>query len=222
MTNSSIGNNYKKDVYLEDIHVSEGDKSKEAYLKAMIDYWISSLVIEKTDIKTYRNYYSGIRDSKDFAYLTENFGIGTPSKLNFSNLIKPRIDALLGKVVDETFTFKVTCTDDKTVSEIQETKKTGKIKQITESLAAFSQRMVNSVNAGAPGKDMPTLAELQEDIKKQSLKFQTNFISDFEVAAQDVLQFVSRSEQMAMKQSLKLMALDLLITGECYYRVVIE
>jgi hypothetical protein len=220
MISPSVGNNFRKDVYLEDIHVSEKEKSEEHYLKAMIDYWIGTLVREKPDIKTYRNYYSGVRDNKDFEYLTENFGMGTPSKLMFTNLIKPRIDALLGKVVDETFTYKVTCTDDKTVSEIQEGKKSGKLQKITESLAAFSKRMVNAVNSGA--NELPGLSELQEDIKKQSAKFQSNFISDFEVAAQDVLQYVSQSDRIGMKQNLKLLALDLLIAGECYYRVRCE
>ncbi len=217
---SSIGNNFSKDVYLEDIHVSEADKGKEDYLKGMIDYWVSTLVREKSDIKTYRNYYSGVRDTKDFEYLTENFGMGSPSKLMFTNLIKPRIDALLGKVVDETFSYKVSCTDDKTVDTIQETKKNGKIRQITQSLDAFSKRMVNAVNNEA--QEQPTLSELQEDITKQSKKFQTNFLSDFEIAAQDVLKYVSQSEKMAMKQKLKLLALDLFIAGECYYRVYCE
>ncbi len=222
MTNQGVGNNFRKDAYLEDIHITEAEKSKEWYLKDMIDYWIGTLVREKRDIKNYRNYYSGIRDKKDFEYLTENFGIGTPSKLMFTNLIKPRVDALLGKVVDETFTFKVTCTDDKTISEIQETKKANKLNVITSSLASFSQRMVNSINAGSDEQGLPTLSELQEDIGKQTSKFKTNFISDFEVAAQDVLKYVSQSEKIGMKQKLKLMAMDLLITGECYYRVYCE
>lgn len=217
MESPGVGNTYRKDVYLEDINVSEKEKSSEAYLKSMIDYWINTLVREKRDIKTYRNYYSGIRNNKDFAYLTDNFGMGTPSKLIFNNLIKPRIDSLVGKVIDESFTFKVTCTDDKTVCEIQERKKQGRLKKITSSLAAFSTRMVNAVNREEG--ELPTLTELQEDIAKQSSKFKTNFISDFEIAAQDVLQYVSQSERVGLKQKLKLMALDLFITGECYYRV---
>lgn len=220
MATPSIGNNFRKDTYLEDIHISETEKSKEWYLKDMIDYWIGTLVHENIDIKTYRNYYSGVRNNKDFEYLTENFGIGTPSKLMFTNLIKPRIDALVGKIVSETFTYKVTCTDDKSVSEIQESKKTGKLTKITDALTAFSNRMVNAVNAGK--KEMPTLSELQEDIKRQSNKFQSNFISDFEVAAQDVLKYVSQSAKVGMKQKLKLLAIDLFITGECYYKVYCE
>jgi hypothetical protein len=210
-------NGYRKDAYLEDIHITEKEKSTEWYLKDMIDYWISTLVREKRDIKTYRNYYSGSRDNRDFEYLTENFGIGSPTKLKFTNLIKPRVDALVGKVVDETFTYKVTCTDDKTISTVEESKKKGKIQKITDSLKAFSNRMLNAINSSKD--ELPGLSELQEDIKSQSKKFSTNFISDFEIAAQDVLVYISRDEKFNMKQKLKLLALDLLITGECYYKV---
>src|ERR1035437_9437839 len=112
---ASTSSNYYSDHYLEDIHISEKEKSEEYYLKDNIDYWIAQLVRDRNQIKTYRDYYYGIRNEMDFNYLTENFGIGSPSKLKFTSLIKPRIDALLGSMVSEKFSYRLSATDDKTI-----------------------------------------------------------------------------------------------------------
>lgn len=120
---STIGSNHYTDHYLEDIHITEAEKSKEWYLKDNIDYWIANLVRTKPYLSTYRNYYSGIRDQQEFKYLTENFGIGAPSVLKFTPLIKPRVDALLSQIEGESLAYRVTCIDDRTVDIIEEEKK---------------------------------------------------------------------------------------------------
>ncbi len=62
-----------------------------------IDRAINELVYEKTSfIKAY-NYYHGKRDPEQFRHLEENYGIGTPTSVEFVPLVKKHIDALIGE-----------------------------------------------------------------------------------------------------------------------------
>ena len=108
--------------YLEDSAVSEKEKNGEKYLKSMIDYHIYRLVQEKKQIKTARNYYEGKRDAKEFAYLEDNYGIGNPGKLGFTPLVKPRIDVLVGMMLQEQVKFMVRYNDNETIEGIRTSK----------------------------------------------------------------------------------------------------
>jgi hypothetical protein len=237
---ASVGSNHYSDHYLEDIHISEQEKSEEYYLKDNIDYWIAQLVRDRNHIKTYRDYYIGVRNEKDFAYLTENFGIGTPSKLKFTSLIKPRIDALLGNIISERFTYRVAATDDKTIAQAEEDRKTKLVGEINARLDGFVNQVIESAKAKAkaeaagqpaeaqaPGQQqqqqeppkLVDLGELGTDLKRITSKYTTNYISDFEVAATDILKFFENDITIDLKQKLKQLALDLLVTGEAYWRV---
>lgn len=204
------------EAYMSDIHLTEKQKQTKEYLQANVDHWILSLSREKKEIRTLRNYYSGIRDEKEFAYLTANFGIGTPSKLKFTNLIKPRVDALVGQTIKESFIYKVACLDDKTISTIEESKKTQLLEGVTQALDKFIEFNIKSTQQ----KQQPgTGTGLAADMAKIMDKFGTNYLSDYEIAAQDVLKYFSQAVHIDMKQKLKQMAQDLFITGQCYYRV---
>jgi len=238
-----IGGNYYTDNYLEDIHITEKEKNSEWYLKDNIDYWIANLVRERPQISTYRNYYNGVRNEKEFEYLTENFGIGTPSSVNFTPLIKPRIDALLSTIEDENYNYTVTCVDDKTIDIIQEEKKFKQIGEIYGALDRFTQSMVEAAKRAQPqqkeekqqegqqqpqqqpqqqGPDDTMATELARTIKNIKSKYGSSYLSDFEIAAQNVLKYFENEYHMDLRQKLKQLALDLLVTGECHYRVIID
>lgn len=204
---------------LGDIHLTEKEKHKKEYLMENLDYWIRSFVRDRNTIRTYRNYYAGVRNDAEFAYLTENFGLGTPSKLNFTNLIKPRIDALIGQTLKEATIFKVACLDDKTISVLEEEKKSKLLTQATQAVDAFVQA---NMAAGANQDQQQGASALTQSLGKLKDKFGTNYLSDLEIAAQDVLKYFNQSVHMGVKQKLKQMALDLFITGQCYYRVYCE
>lgn len=219
---STIGSNHYTDHYLEDIHVTENEKGKEWYLKDNIDYWIANLVRSKPYLSTYRNYYNGVRDQKEFAYLTENFGIGSPSSLNFTPLIKPRIDALLSQIVSENLTYRVTCVDNKTVDIIGEDKKMKKVTEIEAALTRFSQSAIKAFQTQGDEAQMPPPSELASSLKEVNAKYGKNYLSEFEIAAQNVLKYFESDYRMDLKQKLKQLALDLLVTGECHYRVIVD
>lgn len=232
---ASTSSNYYSDHYLEDIHISEQEKSEEYYLKDNIDYWIAQLVRDRNQIKTYRDYYYGVRNEKDFAYLTENFGIGTPSKLKFTSLIKPRIDALLGSMVSEKFTYRITTTDDKTIAQAEEDRKEKLITEIDSKLDYLVERVIRDSKVTKQHTDqletpvqlleqpatppVPPNGELGAALRKIVSKYTTNYVSDFEIAAQDILRFFEDDIRIDLKQKLKQLALDLLICGEAYWRV---
>ena len=63
------------------------DKTNEA---------IAELVYNKYELQKAYNYYNGKRDPEQFRYLEENFGIGSPTSVEFTPLLKKHVDALVG------------------------------------------------------------------------------------------------------------------------------
>lgn len=215
--------------YLDDIHVTEKQKLEPWYLEENINNLIHTLVREKDEIKTYRNYYNGVRDQKEFEYITKNFGIGTPSKLKFTPLIKPRVDALVGSIIEEKFDYQVRCIDDKTIDLAMEQRKKSKLSQLKSIVETFIQSNVEATkDAQMMGED-PSKAqggtpasELMQSMQKIEDMHGTNFLSSFEIAAKDLINFFEQDVAMDMAQKLKQLALDLVTTGECYYRIYVD
>jgi len=206
-------------IYYEDLYITENQKSELDYLKGNMDHWISSLVQSKSHLKTFRDYYNGVRDNKDFDYLTENYGIGTPSVLKFTNIIKPRVDSIVAQLESDSFTYAVSCTDNKTIDLIQEEKKKKKLDGINSSLKAFADNVTAALKHD---KDTPTYAELKENLKTVTDQYGTNYLSGFEIAAQKVCSYFERSNRMELRRKLATLVHDLIVTGECYYRVYYE
>jgi hypothetical protein len=205
--------------YYEDLYITENQKNDLEYLKGNIDHWVANLVQPKSELRTLRNYYNGIRDDKEFEYLTENFGIGTPSSLNFMNIIKPRIDSIVAQLESDSYTYSVSCTDDKTIDLIQEEKKEKKLREIEGALDLFSKKMKTALQNE---EDPVPFSELQSSTAKIKEKYKTNFMSDFEIAAQKVCTYFEKSNDMELRLKLSVMVHDLAVTGECYYRVYFD
>lgn len=202
--------------YYEDLHITEKQKSELDYLKTSVDHWIANLVQSKSHIRTYRDYYNGVRDNSEFEYLTENFGIGTPSSLKFTNIIKPRIDALVAQLESDNYTYNVSCTDDKSINLIQQEKKDKKLQEIEQAMDMFTKNMRRSLEQQ---QEPVPFSDLLNSVNKVKEKYSTNFISDFEIAAQKVCVYFERSNEMELRLKLAILVHDLAVTGECYYRV---
>ena len=87
-----------------------------------INSCISDLVYEKTQLRKAYNYYHCIRDKEQFRHIEENYGIGTPTSIGFTPLIKKHIDVLVGEYLELDPDLTVTCKDDRTVSDIMRDK----------------------------------------------------------------------------------------------------
>lgn len=191
---------------------SRGDE----YLMEKADKAINELVVPKFKLQKAYNYYNGMRDAEQFRYLEENFGIGNPTSIQFTPLIRKHVDALIGEYLNVPILPKVTCKDKETVSKITRDKEIAISKQVFEFLQGHLNNSLLSFIDGKTVNDKAidtALKKLIEDIDK-------NFISDYEVAAQDVIQYILQSRSADLVNKLKSLLLDLLVTGTCYYKVV--
>ena len=68
------------------------NKRSDDYLIEKIDKAVNELVFNKWKLQKAYNYYNGKRDAEQFRYLEENFGIGNPTSIEFTPLIKKHVD----------------------------------------------------------------------------------------------------------------------------------
>lgn len=216
-----IGEVKSQSLYVDDFRISEKEKQEERYIRESANYWISSLYRRDPKYKTYRNYYNGVRDDTEFEHITDNYGIGTPSSLGFTPIIKPRIDSLLSQLEMETFNYSVGCTDEQTIETIRNDKEQKRLSEIRAAVTDFSQnakRLVDQVKEDQNGPSRMFASK----VKKINSKYGESYIDDFVSAAMNVLKYFEGNSKIDARQKLKQMLLDLLVTGECYYRVYVD
>ena len=107
----------KKEIYL-----TENEKLSPEYFSSMADFYIASLVREKYHITMARNYYSSTRDNLDFQFLEDMYGMQNPIDLGFTNIIKPRVDALVGLSLMSEPEFTVAYVDEETIKKVKKEK----------------------------------------------------------------------------------------------------
>ena len=179
------------------------------------DEIISELVREKDEFQKAYNYYHGERDAEQFKYLEENFGIGSPTSVKLTPMVKKHIDALIGEYLGTPILPKVSCKDSETISAITREKSL----QIAQGVTKFLKDHLNTTLLQfIDGKDTTDKA-IKQQIDKIKEDIDQNFISKFEVAAQNVIQYIMQSRQTDMMTKLRQLLLDLLITGYTFFRV---
>jgi hypothetical protein len=95
----------------------------------LADFYIAALVRTKGHIAAARNYYSSTRDELDFQYL-EYLRLQNPIDLGFTNIIKPRVDALVGLSLLSEPDFRVAYTDADTIKAVAEEKLEGVLSEL--------------------------------------------------------------------------------------------
>ena len=179
------------------------------------DEIISELVRDKVEFQKAYNYYAGIRDEEQFKYLEENFGIGSPTSVKMTPMVKKHIDALIGEYLGTPILPKVSCKDSETISAITREKSL----QIAQGVTRFLKDHLNTtLLAFLDGKDTTDKA-IKQQIDKIKEDIDQNFISKYEIAAQNVIQYIMQSRQTDMITKLRQLLLDLLITGYTFFRV---
>ena len=177
---------------------------------------IAELVMPKWDLQKAYNYYNGKRDAEQFRYLEENYGIGNPTSVEFIPLIRKHVDALVGEYLGVPIQPKATCKDSKTISKITREKE---IKITKEVFDFLQQRYKNKVLASIQGNQKIVDNSIQRDIENLIEDLSNSFTSDYETAAQNVIQYVLQSREADIITKHKMLLLDLLITGWTFYRV---
>lgn len=182
-----------------------------------INNCIARLVYDKSVLKKAYNYYHCVRDSEQFKHIEENFGVGVPTSVEFTPLIKKHIDVLVGEYLELDPELNVTCKDDKTVSNILRDKKL----KIDQELYTFLQRYLQNaiINILLKGDQPVNDPFIEKEMQKIKENVEKNFTSEYELAAQNILSYVKHSRDIDLKNKMRELFTDLLITGTCYYRV---
>lgn len=179
------------------------------------DKTIAELVQEKTGLQKAYNYYNGVRDAEQFRYLEENYGIGNPTSVEFTPLIRKHIDALVGEYLGMPTLPKVTCKDADTISKITREKQ---IKIATEVVSFLQKRLKNKLLEQLQNKKDIQDILIQQDVENLIEDLNYDFTSEYEIAAQNVVQYIMQSRETDFKNKQKRLLLDLLIAGYMCYR----
>lgn len=180
------------------------------------DKAITELVYAKYDLQKAYNYYNGIRDADQFRYLEEVYGVNTPTTLHFTPLIKKHIDALIGEYLGTPIIPKVYCKDSETITNINREKQL----RISSELYSYLQNhLQNSILNFINGKSIND-GLIEQQLKRIIEDINTNFTSEYEIAAQNVVEYIMQSRDTDIITALRDLLLDLLITGYTFYKVV--
>lgn len=187
---------------------------EQVRLQDLTDKAIAELVYPKIELQKAYNYYSGKMNAEQYRYLEENFGIGNPTSVEFVPLIKKHVDALIGEYLGTPILPKISCKDKQTISNIEREKQL----KITEEVFNFlNSKLKNSILQFQEGKDT-TDQNIKEQLDKLVEDLNQNFVSQYEIAAQNVIEYIMQSRNTDMITKLRNLLLDLLITGYCFFR----
>lgn len=182
------------------------DKTNEA---------IAELVYDKYELQKAYNYYNGKRDPEQFRYLEENFGIGSPTSVEFTPLLKKHVDALVGEYLGTPILPKISCKDSDTISNITREKQL----EITKGIVKFlKDHLSNSILKFIDGKDITDKA-VKTQLDKIIQDIDQSFISQYEIAAQNIVHYIMQSRETDLITKLRQLLTDLLITGYTFFRV---
>lgn len=179
------------------------------------DKAITELVYSKYDLQKAYNYYNGIRDADQFRYLEEVYGTNTPTTLHFTPLIKKHVDALIGEYLGTPIVPKIFCKDSETITNIDREKQLKISLELQNYLKSHLKNSILNFINGKPIND----GLVQEQLKRIKEDLNNNFISEYEIAAQNVIEYIMQSRETDIITVLRGLFLDLLITGYAFYKV---
>ena len=182
-----------------------------------INNCINDLLYDKVQLKKAYNYYHCIRDAEQFKHLEENYGIGTPTSVTFTPLIKKHIDVLVGEYLELDPDLQVSCKDEKTISNIMRDKQ---LKIHEAVFNRFKEKLQNAIiQVILEGKEIVNDPFFDQEIEKLKKDVANSYVSEYEIAAQNILNYIRNSRDLDLKNKMRELLTDLLITGVCYYRV---
>lgn len=189
---------------------------KKEELIAKTNLAISELVYDKEKLRKSYNYYNCKRDQEQFKYLEENYGIGQPTAVEFIPLIRKHVDALVGEYLDVPILPKVSCKDEETINNIFREKQ---LQIATECFNLLQRNLKNNLLRVLGNQDMTDL-NIKEQLDKLIEDINENFISQYEIAGQNVVEYIIQSRNTDLVTKLKQLFIDLLVTGYSFYRVI--
>ena len=182
-----------------------------------IDLAIDELVYDKTALKMAYNYYHSKRDVDQFKHLEENYGIGVPTGVSFNPLVRPHIDRLVGEYLGLNQDLKVTCKDDETLGLIMRSKQLEIQNQTQLYLKKYIKNVI--ISSVVNNEEVTLDPFIESEIQKIANNINESYVSEFEIAAQNILTYFKQSRHIDLEQKMQSLLTDLCISGTCYYRV---
>lgn len=199
--------------FFNEYYLSEEDKLSEEYLKTNANSIITQLVTqEKRELILAYNMYNLKRDKREFAWLTENYGVGNPKDVPFYPLIKTQIQYLIGKFLENDIPYQPTCNNKEALDYIEQTKKNELVKKVLDS--------INNYNASLLIGKKESEELLQKQISQTQSYFKTHYKTDLEMYAYDTIEYYKQAKDL--KDIEKTLVEDLLIAGASYWRTYIK
>ncbi|MCK5788597.1 MAG: hypothetical protein KAH32_06340, partial [Chlamydiia bacterium] len=116
---------------------SEKQKESDKYMEEEANYHIAALVRDNSYMETAMNYYSSKMSAEDFQYLEDIYGLQNPIDIRFTNIIKPRIDALVGLSLLSVPEFTTAFVDKDTIASAQDEKNRAFIEDLKKKTSQF-------------------------------------------------------------------------------------
>ena len=195
--------------------MTQEKNKKQQEIIDTIDRAINELVYEKTQLIKAYNYYHGKRDPEQFRHLEENYGIGTPTSVEFIPLTRKHIDVLIGEYLSTPVLPRISCKDKDTLSNINKDKQTEINNKIAHEL---NKHLRESISAILQGKPAPQPKEVEQRLNNTEQIIEQNFISEYEIAGQNIIDWAMQSRAVDFANQRKILLTDLLVTGTGYYK----
>lgn len=207
------------------MQITKAKKGSDDYLIDWCDYVIGDLVREKTELFKAYNYFNGVRDHFQYENLEKNYGVGNPTSVGFTPLTRKHIEAIVGEYLSMKPKIRVSCKDERTLTNIFRDKQLETTKRIKDYVSKYLENSIYKAIVQGPKKqgeqDQQVVdAEIQKELKQITDSVNRNFISNYEIAAQDICEYVMQNRDIDFKNKLEQLLLDLLISGQAYYKVV--
>lgn len=205
----------------KEVYLSEKQKLDPSYFEEMGSYYISSLVHRKQHIIDARNYYAGVRNILDFEYLEDMYGMQNPIDLTFTNVIKPRVSALIGLSILSDPEYSAAYIDNDTARLVEKEKLNKTLTDLRQKLKITVSQKNKDVAEGGGANPSPKVmpgADNKEWLEKLVKKYGDNYQSSYQVAAQHILRLVEADIELDLGTVKKEVSKDYFVTGEAYTR----
>ena len=206
------------------MEITKATKGTDDYLIDWCDYIIGDLVREKKDIIKAYNYFNGIRDKYQYEHLEKNFGIGNPTSIGFTPLTRKHIEAIVGEYLSTKPQPRISCKDSRTLTNINRDKQLEIAKRQKEWLSQYLENAIYNLITSDPNRQQKQQvnkdAYIEQELKRVTESVTRGFLSNYEIAAQDICEYVLQNREIDFRNKTEQLILDLLIGGQAYYKVV--
>lgn len=195
----------------ENLYLTEASKETKEYIETQVNSAIGLLVKDKKQLIKARKCYYGQRDEGEFAYIEDMYGIESATSIPVIPLVSRHINSLLGTLESRRFAPKIYCRDTHTLKKIAEQKEEY-VKE--KEYGILKKNLMNNINQAFYDE-----LGVSEDIEAMRSNLDSDFVSSFELVAQDFLEMVQNNAEIDLSTKRIELFREYLIYGSCFYRV---